>query len=379
MKLRRAEVSGSRKTLGQFQTLSKFAKSGKSEYLRKEVAKPGRYQDMYGNWVEFVTYSFKGARAPEGVVSLPDLCRNTQRLLKEGFRVCAYSEHETNDSRNVLGVWDSFSFNGHSIVGLVRPLNKACREIMMPLDSSMIVEDGVIVNGLLFSPVITRCDVVGQGAIVGTAPFKAFRFRGSGPEDRKEIEMKRSLVLLALARAFSMGEEVMKLPPEAQETAILAASGLEGKPEEEVIGTLAGAFEAAIEEAATAEAVQPELETPEEMAKEIEMLREEKLEAAFAEVSDVVSPEEKALMLQRFRALSKAAGFRLAFDSFSAELSARKVSRINGSKSAPQGVAPLERKNLLKLARKERTGGRSGVLASSFAKMGYKARKSSED
>lgn len=194
--------------------------------------------------------------------------------------------------------------------------------------------------------------------------------------------MKRSLVLVALSHALGI-VGLQETAPEALEGAILEATGLEGKPEDEIVQTLAGAFESAIEQSEAAEAVQGELETPEEMAQEIEALRTEKVEAAFAEVPDVAE-EDKTAMLARFQRVKKSAGFKLAFESLSAELKARKLASLHrpsqGIRQTPEGSGPtrIERKDLLKLAKADKSKGKTkGLLGEHFAKMGYKARPKS--
>jgi len=135
------------------------------EPLQKEVAYPGQFIDAFGQQVDLT---------PE---LLSKALKDTQLLQQHGFRIAAYTSHFTVDSADCVGYWPKlFQDDKSHLHAVLEPVSEEMRKLAMPLDTSMVLEEGVEMgtkDGVIkVDMAITRIDVVPQGAVVGTEKFR---------------------------------------------------------------------------------------------------------------------------------------------------------------------------------------------------------------
>ena len=294
--------------------------------LLKEIAVPGVYQDMTGLEVDLDKATL--SRAVEG----------SQTLMERGFRVLAYSSHDTNDSRDVLGRWDALYLDdrGH-LLGVFQPLTDDARRLALELDSSLVLEEDVpLANGEAVAEAITRVDVVGQGAVVGTAPVRSRQqplgarrrvllARGEDAMPADDIEKKPapSTLARALARTVGLSDDSTVEDIEAHLLETLELVNMaEDDRAEALAARLARAFGAEdvvadeVEDIEDIEDIEAE-EAPVEAARfaqlqaQVAQLQADKVGALFSR--PLPKAEAQAIRAQ-FERLQDVAGFELAYE-----------------------------------------------------------------
>jgi len=130
--------------------------------LVKEIAFPvSKVVDALGTEVQIT---------PEMLAQALD---GTRKLQEMGFVVRGYSSHFTDDSRDIMGEWPLlFIDEEDSLQGVFVAMNDDDRDRAKRLDTSMIVEEAIEFNGITIPLAVTRVDVVGQGALIGTEKFQ---------------------------------------------------------------------------------------------------------------------------------------------------------------------------------------------------------------
>jgi hypothetical protein len=164
---------------------SKPGRKGKRMSIKplcKEVAFTGNFVDCEGRKVT-LTEELLG-QAIEG----------TRQLLDAGFNIRGYSSHFTDDSKDVMGTWLGLWQEGRSIKGVFEPIDDEVGNRARHLDTSMVVEEAIdIGNGVIVPMAITRVDLVGQGAVVGTEGFREMfsRYRGINRNSQRTLMFVR--------------------------------------------------------------------------------------------------------------------------------------------------------------------------------------------
>lgn len=328
--------------------------------LLKEVAFNGTFVDAYGREVELT----------------PDLLNKaidgTAQFLAAGGYVRGYSSHFTDDSNDILGDWMAVFSEPRpdgslSVKGLFTPASDdpSDRARLKKLDTSIVVEEDIdIGNGVKIPLAITRIDLVGQGAVIGTAPFRELFQRFETTRQRAAAMCSRRVLLSAAPKqrknAMSMNKRLARalglevedaMAEEAIEAMIEEKLGLQDIPEEEKEAAMAKALRAAFmpeekEEAAAPEAkaacADEKAEDYAEMAramsaqkKEIEALQGDKLDTLLSRVGD---DGQRRQIKGLFSKLRDKAGFELAYESARAQVETIETT------TNPLGVAAMSHK-----------------------------------
>ena len=292
--------------------------------LVKEIARPGVFFDMTGERVE-ITDELIDA-----------IIEGTESMMARGFAVRAYSSHLTDDSKDILGRWTSLFKQNGSLFGVLEPTNQAARDLIKPLDASMVIEDDIVLEEGVVIPVgLPRIDVVGQGAVISLGDYKDIPSRMGRSiravccfQNSKKGAPPMDKLLTAMVTALKLQEGAT---PDDIQDSLIESQGLSGATPDEQAAALSALFTRALMDPA-AEA-EPEGKPDANMANgegeekpdpamsalqgEIEELQDDKVDAALAEVPE--EDEEKA-MRARFAKLRKVGGFKLAFASLSNEV-----------------------------------------------------------
>jgi hypothetical protein len=308
--------------------------------LLKEVARPGVFTDWTGASVTLTADTLRKA------------VDHTTRLQDKGFKVRAFTSHGTDDSKDVLGTWGTFHVaEDGRVYGVLHPISEAARALALSLDTSVVLEEDVDGNdGDIFPLALTRVDVVPQGAIIGTAPFKALSRRylfqrgapAPAPNPSKERKAPMSSKLMqSLAKAMGLPDssapevlehkllevlDVLGAAEDAQVDAMAAAMGKMLMPEPPPAPAPAvQAMDPAVDPADLEDAAEMMAEDPEALkeappavraalstlTKQVARLQDDKLSGLFP--ADFPAPDQQRIMAQFSKVRAKA-GFELAFD-----------------------------------------------------------------
>jgi antitoxin component HigA of HigAB toxin-antitoxin module len=189
--------------------------------LFKEIGFPVRTVDATGKPVELTAELLKKA------------IQNTKYLRTLNFHVNCYDGHFKYENKDIKGEWTDVTWIDDKAYGVVIPRDQEAREYIKKHDTSMVIEFDVNINGEVIDMAITRIDIVGQGAIVGTGNFQEpedFQFKnylnsvsqafGRTPGAvyfcYSNNKGKQSMLLQLMAKALG-------LPAESTEDAVLAA------------------------------------------------------------------------------------------------------------------------------------------------------------
>jgi len=315
--------------------------------LLKEVAFTGEFVDCMGREVNLTEELFQ------------DALEGTQKLMDAGFNVRGYSSHFTDDSNDCMGTWRMLWEDSGSLKAIFEAIDEDSRARAKALDTSMVVEENIdLGNGISVPLAITRIDIVGQGAVVGTEEFKELFSRYQSGRQRatalpsrrcllsrtvapqkKGGEMKLSLKRgLARALGLSIDADVSdELIDGMIEQKLGLQSFADGEKEAEMSKALSRHFmpeEADEDEKAElmpekgekkVEAMAEENEKAAEMSaqlarqsKEIESLQDDKVNVLL----DRIPEEKREAIIGQFARLRKAAGFELAFESVTGQVNA---------------------------------------------------------
>jgi len=312
--------------------------------LYKEVAFTGNFVDVEGREVELTEDLFRAAVA------------GTAELMEAGFNIRGYSSHFTSDSKDVMGTWSTVFEQDGKVHGVFQAIDEDNRNRAKQLDTSMVIEEGIdIGNGRVIPVALTRIDVVGQGAIVGTQSFREMfsRFQSkrskagdfssrrclyaAAPKTQKKRAVMKMSIARGLAKALGLaideevGEEVL-------EEMIVQKLGVDEAPEEEKEAAMATALSKAfMPEEDDDKKAEMAAEEPEEKKAEMMTEDDEEKKAEMAQLQRRVAsleddkidgllsgvPEEKrAGIKKQFGRFRAKAGFDLALESIQGQVDA---------------------------------------------------------
>lgn len=349
--------------------------------LIKEVARTGLFYDMDGRPVDIT----------RGLIS--DLIAGTRDLMSHRFRVQGYTSHMTSDSKDILGHWAGFFRVGDSLYGVFNPRDKAAAEMVKPLDCSMVVEEGIEFDGVSIPLAMTRVDIVGQGAVIGTAGFQEFpaqmgrSLRAVCCFQRRGVkQMNRFMVALAMALGLQDSAT-----PEDMEQAIVNKMGLETMTPEEQNAAMTAAFASSMNPEALADILREAAADPEEASEvaalraQVQGLQDESVDATLESVDDEA---ERKAMKSRYCSLRAAipggSGHKMAFGALQ-----REVELFNraAAPATPSGGVPVKSGSLAsmglrpaarskgpgaKMSREDQRKELSAALRDTAIKMGFK-------
>ncbi|MDF1667835.1 MAG: hypothetical protein P1V97_39220, partial [Planctomycetota bacterium] len=131
------------------------------ELLQKEILKVGRYVDQNGQEIILT------------VENIAAFLEGSEQLLVNHFRINGFPDHETVNSKERLGRWVKFwqDENG-SGRGLFDPKDEKARKLALENDASAVLWEGFDLGEEQIDFCMPRIDIVPQGAVIGTEPFK---------------------------------------------------------------------------------------------------------------------------------------------------------------------------------------------------------------
>jgi len=327
--------------------------------LYKEVAFTGNFVDVEGREVELTEALFQQA------------VTGTAELMDAGFNIRGYSSHFTSDSKDVMGTWSVIEEGSGKINGIFQAIDNDNRNRAKQLDTSMVIEEDIdIGNGRIIPVALTRIDIVGQGAIVGTQSFREMFSRFQTKRNKAtDFSSKRCLHSVApkgpkmaklsigrgLAKALGLaidedvGEEVL-------EEMVVEKLGLSETPADEREAAMSLALSKAFmveeeeeeekdEEKKAELAKEDDPEDPDEYKKFINMAEEDKKKSEMSKLQRRVAsleddkidgllqtvPEEKrAGIKKQFGRFRAKAGFDLALESIQGQVDAYSESALPG-------------------------------------------------
>ena len=169
--------------------LEELELTGRIKPLHKEIAFTGKFVDCEGREVNLTPELFDNAVS------------GSQNIMDAGFSVRGYSSHFTDDSKDIMGTWRMLWSEGKSIKAVFEAIDEESRNRAKHLDTSMVVEENIdLGNGVIVPIAITRIDIVGQGAVVGTEKFKEMfsRFE-AGRQRAAALSSRRCLISQSVA------------------------------------------------------------------------------------------------------------------------------------------------------------------------------------
>lgn len=195
--------------------------------LEKEILRPGKWVDESGTAFELTKED------------IAEFVAGTETLRAAGFRINAFPDHETRSSTAKLGVWNRvWQDEGGSARGEFEPRNAEAEEIALENDSSAFLVEDFDLGAFQVGKSMPRIDVVPQGAIVGTEPFKPLSLKlaaglsvgrvraavAAAAPTKKEVPMSKLAHLMSQALGMPEGEEI----DEERVIAELSLRGLRG-------------------------------------------------------------------------------------------------------------------------------------------------------
>lgn len=171
---------------GRVASLSKNA----SGLLEKEILKPGRYVDQNGTEIILT------------VENIAAFLEGSEQLLANQFRINGFPDHETVNSKERLGRWVKFwqDENG-SGRGLFDPKDEEARKLALENDASAVLWEGFDLGEEQIDFCMPRIDIVPQGAVIGTEPFKPSALKLSSRSFGRVRVLSRSTGLSRRVRA----------------------------------------------------------------------------------------------------------------------------------------------------------------------------------
>jgi len=326
----------------------KLAVSGVS-VLEKEILRPGRYVDQDGQELFLTTESIRA------------YVNGTQELISQSFRVNAFPDHETSNSKDRQGRWIKVWQDDRGCArGWFLPASQRAEKLALENDSSAVLVDDFDLGSFKVKAAMPRIDIVPQGAVIGTESFKPVGLKLAANQRagrvralacKKEKTMKSRLAaLLSLAMGGDMVDEEQPILDVLKDH-LMSSRGLQTPDMEFGDDDLAGALKELLSGSSEAAAAAPDgEEAPVDETDPMADGGDEMLEDLAEELEDEEEPLEAAAPGAKLSARNNKTEGRLDAAAASLEEELRELQRdqlskvLGSARKLSAKTSPIERK-----------------------------------